>query len=181
MTSSSDVRVGTEPQLRLDPGRQALLAHDSLQPPVGLLPPTAYENLLVVSPASPDTVQRVLEDAGADVDSIGQIPLSATDYDYDGPMWTSPVVEPSDLTGLSMRFSRTIERMQRGHGWVLFDDFNTLFLYSDSEKVIRLFDHLTERARDNEIRSVFTVVRDAMDDRTYARLCNTVDTEIDVR
>ena len=45
----------------------------------------------------------------------------------------------------------------------------------------RFLGHVTQRTREAGVRSAITVVRDAMDDQTYASLQRAVDTEIDLR
>lgn len=181
MTSHSDIQSTQDRKLRLDTGTQALVAHDSLHPSLSLLPPAAYQQLLIVSPRSPARIERLVHEAGGDVSTVGHLPLAATDHGYDGPMWTSQSIDPSDLTGLSMQYNRALGALEDGHGWVLFDDFNTLLLYADTERVARFLDHITQRARDAGVRGAITVVRDAMDDQTYATLQRAVDTEIDLR
>lgn len=181
MTSHSDVQSTRERELRLDAGAQALVAHDSLHPSLSLLPPAAYQQLLIVSPRSPATVERLVREAGGDVSTVGHLPLAATDHGYDGPMWTTQSIDPSDLTGLSMQYNRALGALEDGHGWVLFDDFNTLLHYTDTERATRFLDHITQRARDAGVRSAVAVVRDAMDDQSYAALQRAVDIEVDLR
>lgn len=181
MTSHSDVQSTQDRQLRLDAGGQALVAHDSLHPSLSLLPPAAYQQLLIVSPRSPATIERLVDEAGGDVATVGHLPLAATAHEYDGPMWAAESIDPSDLTGLSMRYNRALNALEDGHGWVLFDDFNTLLLYTGAERVVRFLGHITQQTRDAGVRGVFAVVRDAMDDQTYTSLQRAVDTEVDLR
>jgi hypothetical protein len=181
MTSRSDTQSVGEQYLRLDAGTQALVACDSLQPSLSLLPPSAYGNLLVVSPKSPRAVERTIRESGGDVEKVGHLPLASTAHGYDGPMWTAEAIDPSDLTGLSMQYSRAIEALAADHGWVLFDEFNALLLYCDGDRVVRFLDHTARQTREADLRGVYTVVRDAMDDRTFASLRNVVDTDVDVR
>lgn len=179
MTSQGSVQSGGDRQLRLESGTQALLTHDSLQSSVTLLPPSAYQNLLIVSPRSPASIERTLQEVGADLSKVGLLPLASTPHGYDGPLWTGPSIEPSDLTGLSMQYTRALHGLDADHGWVLFDDFNALLLYNDARRVIRLLDHLVQRTREADLRGVFTVVGDAMDDRTFASVRSIVDTDLD--
>ncbi|MFB6189855.1 MAG: hypothetical protein ABEI57_08215 [Halapricum sp.] len=181
MTSHGDVQPSADRQLRLDADTQALVAHDSLHPSLSLLPAAAYQQLLIVSPRPPSAIERLVRESGGDLSAVGHLPLAATDHGYDGPLWTTDSIDPSDLTGLSMQYNRALAPLDAGHGWVLFDDFNTLLLYTTAERVVRFFDHLTQRTRTAGVRGVFTVVRDAMDDQTYASLQRFVDTEVDLR
>lgn len=181
MTSSGDVQSTTSRHLRLDSADQALVARDSLRPSLSLLPAAAFDQLLILSPRSPARVERLVREASGDVSSVGHLPLAATDHDYHGPMWTVDSIDPSDLTGLSMQYNRALQVLEADHGYVLFDDFNTLMLYTDAERVVRFLDHLTQRTREAGVRGVFTVVRDAMDDQTYSMLQRCFDTELDLR
>lgn len=181
MTSQSDVKTGNEPYLRLEAGVQALVAHDSLHPSVSVLPPSAYQNLLVVSPKSPTAVERLLEDVGADVSNVGHLPLASTSHGYSGSMWAASATDPSDLTGLSMRYTRALRALDATRSWVLFDDFNTLIPYNEADRVVRFLTHLSQVTRKGAHRGVYTVVRDAMGDQTYSRLRNVLDAEHDLR
>ncbi|QIO23128.1 hypothetical protein [Haloarcula sp. JP-L23] len=168
-------------ELRLDPGAQALLSLDTMQSPFRELPPSAYANLLVVSSTAPDDVASVLDDAGADLSRVGQIPITGSEVDYDGPMWTSDPVVPDDLTGLSMRLSRVVNSLGAGRGWLVFDNLNVFLLYAREERVLRFFDHVATLARNHEIYGVYTLVRDAIDDQTYERIRRSFDVEVDRR
>jgi hypothetical protein len=181
MTSQGDIHTIGDQRLHLDSGDQALVAHDSLHPSVSLLPPGAYQNLLVVSPRPASAVARQVTEAGGNLNRVGHLPLVSSEQGYDGPMWTAPSVDPSDLTGLSMQYARALGGLTPEHGWVLFDDFNTLLAYNDADRVVKLLTHLTQQTSEREIRGVYTVVRDAMDDETFARLQNIVERDIDVR
>ena len=181
MTSSSDTRATGEHHLRIDPGSQVLVSTDSLHPSVSLLPPSASDHLLIVSTKSPARIERAVRGVGGDVSKVGHIPLGSTPLEYDGAMWTGRRTDPSDLTGLSMQYSRALSALEPDHGWVLFDNFNTLLLYSDESRVVRFLNYLTRRTGDAEVRGVYTVVRDAVDDDTYAAMSNVVDSSLDVR
>jgi len=181
MTSSSDTRGTGEQQFRIDPGSQVLVSTDSLHPSVSLLPPRAYDHLLIVSTKSPVRIERAVRGVGGDISNVGHIPLGSTPLEYDGPMWTGRRTGPSDLTGLSMQYSRALDALEPEHGWVLFDNFNTLLLYSDEDRVVRFLNYLTRQTSDAEVRGVYTVVRNAVDDDTYAALSNAVDSSLDVR
>lgn len=170
MTSRSDVQNGRDQYLRLEVGQQVLVSQDSLRPSVAMLPPAAYGNLLVVSPKTPGAIADLIDDIGGDIGRVGHIPLASTPTSYDGPMWTGKAVEPGDLTGLSMQFTRALSGLVPEHGWVLFDDFNTLLAYNESEQVVDLLNHLTRKARERDIRGVYSVVEAAMPEQTYRAL-----------
>lgn len=152
-----------------------------MQRPLGLLPASAYENLLVVSSDAPPAVEEVLVDQGVDPSNVGMIPISGSAIEYDGPLWTSEPVVPDDLTGLSMRFSSALDALQPGIGWVMFDSLNVLLLYAQEDRVCRFIDHVTTTTRNRDVRGVYTVVRDAVDDATYETIQRSFDQELDFR
>ncbi|MBV0922822.1 hypothetical protein KTS45_01280 [Halomicroarcula limicola] len=180
MRSDEDA-VGVADGLGLETGQQALLSIDSMQSPLRELPPSAYANLLVVASTTPATVAGELSAAGADLRTVGQIPISGSESNYDGPMWTCDPLVPDDLTGLSMRLSRGLDALGAGRGWVLFENLNVFLLYASEDRVVRFLDHAATLARERDIRGVYALVRDAVDDETYARLRRTVDVERDCR
>lgn len=181
VTSQSDVQGAGERALRVEAGNQMLVSHDSLTPSASLLPAGAADQLLVVSAKSPQAIERALADLGRDVSKVGHLPLGSTDIEYDGPLWTGPTIEPSDLTGLSMQYARALDALEPDHGWVLFDDINALLLYSDPDRVVRFLDHIVQQTREADVRGVYTVVRDAMSDQEYSALANVLDGSADLR
>ncbi|WP_324758061.1 DUF7504 family protein [Haloarcula sp. GH36] len=181
MSSNDDVGRSSEEKFRLDTGGQALVSVSTMQSPIRELPPTAYENLLVVSASAPEEVAETLDTAGVALTSVGHIPISGSETAYQGEMGVCEPFVPDDLTGLSMRLSRAFEALEDGLGWVVFDNLNVFLMYAAEERVVRFFDHTTTQARKHGICGSYGVVRDAVDDSTYARLRRCVDTEIDLR
>lgn len=181
MSSGNDVRSNAEESLQLAAGQQALLSIPSVGTPLQYLPPGATDNLLVISSDSPDDVAETLDGMGADVSNVGLIPVSGSRVDYDGPMHVSERIVPDDLTGLSMRISEALDALEAGRGWVVFDRINVFLLYADEERVLRFLDHVSATAHEAELRGLFCVVRDAVDEQTYAKIKRRVDREIDVR
>jgi hypothetical protein len=169
MTSTSDAAVGGD-ERQVRPGRQELVSLSSMDSALSVLPPKAAENLLLLSPASPKQVELNVIDSGLELDSVGLVPISSTNHGYDGPLWTTQQVAPSDLTGLSMRFAEAVQHLTRGTGWVVFDSLNVLLMYADESHVYRLVDHLIRENRDRNLRGVYTVVREAIGQQTYATL-----------
>lgn len=167
--------------IAIEAGTQALVSVASMQTPLWHLPPSAYDNLLVVSSTAPADVAEQLHRAGADLHAVGQIPVSGSEVEYDGPMWTCQRVVPDDLTGLSMRLSRAMTGLDGDRGWLLFDSLNVFLMYASEERVVRFFDHVASQTRQRDVRGVYALVRDALDDQTDARLCRCVDVEIDRR
>lgn len=181
MSSENDTNAIADEPLRVDAGTQLLVSVSSMQQPFSLLPTGTAGNLLVVSSQAPATVEQALRDRGIDPATAGLIPISGSEIEYDGPLWTSAPVVPDDLTGLSMRFTRALDALEPGHGWVLFDSLNALAMYAREDRVCRCFDHLVEKARERELRGVYTIVADALDDETTRSFERSVDRTIDRR
>lgn len=158
-----------------------MLSIDTMQSPIRELPPSAYDNLLVVSSTAPKDVASTLDDAGADMQRVGQIPITGSAVTYDGPMWTCDPLAPDDLTGLSMQLSRAMNGLEAGRGWLLFDNLNVFLLYASEDRVLRFFDHVSGLAHERGVYGVYALVRDAIDDRTYELLRRTFDVESDRR
>lgn len=148
--------------------------------PLDQLPPEAYRNLLVVTTTKPTKkVEEAIRSGGGDPADVGVVPVSGSKADYDGPLWTADRVDPSDLTGLSMRFAQASKYLQPGNGWVVFDNLTVLLMYAPEQRVYRLLASVTSTLRDREIRGLYGVVRTAMDDGTYNRLLGLFDEELE--
>lgn len=163
------------PALSLDPGEQALVSVPSMGTPLTYLPDDAFDNLLVVSAtASPSKVEAVVERRGGDPSAVGVIPVTGSPGEYDGPLWTTDPVDPSDLTGISMRLSTALNYVLSG-GWVVFDNVNVLLMYGREEQVYRLLDSVSDGVRERDARGAFCTVREAVTDETYDRLAGLFD------
>jgi hypothetical protein len=159
----------------LSPGEQALVSVPSMGSPLSVLPDEAFENLLVVSAtAAPDKVEAIVRRRGGDPQKVGVIPVTGSQVEYDGPLWTTDAVDPSDLTGISIRFSKAMEYVMRG-GWVVVDNVNILLMYGREEQVFRLFESVVSSARAKEAAGAYCTVRDAVTDQTYSRFRNSCD------
>lgn len=181
MSSGNDLRREQVDRLALDAGEQVLAvlrAHDRA---LGRLPPAAYENLLVVSSARPADVERRVRELDADPSSVGLIPVSASPVEYDGDVWATEAIAPDDLTGLSMRLSRAMDALAPGHGWLLVDSVDVFLLYADEDRVFPFLDHVAGQAAERDVRGVYAVARDAVDDRAFSNLRRAVDREVDLR
>jgi len=152
-----------------------------METPFSFLPANTSGNILIVSSKAPATVEQALRSHGLDPSTAGLIPIAGSEIDYDGPLWTSDPVVPDDLTGLSMRFTSALDALEPGHGWVLFDSLNALAMYAQRDRVCRCFDHLAEKAREHEIRGVYTVGADALDQEALSSFKRSVDQVIDKR
>lgn len=181
MSSENDTQAIAGEQLRVDPGEQVLVPIDSMQQPLSLLPSTVTGNVLIVSSKSPAEVEQRLRDRGIDLSTVGLIPIAGSEIAYDGPLWTCDPVVPDDLTGLSMRFTRALDALEPGHGWVLFDALNALVMYADRERVCRFFEHVTTKSGDRDIRGIYAAATDALDDEVHNSFSRSVDRVLDGR
>lgn len=181
MSSGNDGRENGAESLRVDPGTQALVALSSMQWSLRLLPAEAYKNLLVVTTSSPDDVERAMAEMDVDPSNVGVVPVTGSPVDYDGPVATTGGIVPDDLTGVSIRYSEAIDALTAGRGWVLVDALGEFLLYGDEERVFKFLDHVTAQTRDRDLRGVYAVAKDAVEDATYASLQGTVDREFDLR
>jgi hypothetical protein len=146
-----------------------LVSVPSMGSPLSLLPDEAFENLLVVSAtADPDKVESLVERRGGDPQKVGVIPVTGSPIEYDGPLWTTDRVDPSDLTGVSIRLSKALSYVMTG-GWVVFDSLNVFLMYGREEQVRRLIGSITDAVRSREARGAYCIVRDAVTDETYSR------------
>jgi len=181
VSSENSTQGFDDGQLRVDPGTQALVSITSMEQPLSVLPANVSGKVLVVSSSAPASVEEMLRDLGVDVSTAGLIPIAGSDIEYDGPLWTSEPVLPDDLTGLSMRYTRALDALEPGHGWVLFDALNALLMYAQRDRVCRFFDHVTSKARERELRGIYTVASDALDDEAFNSFKRSVDRAVDSR
>lgn len=180
VSSENGVRSDASGRLQLAAGEQALVAVPAIRSSLRYLPPDATDNALLVSSESPGDVEESLEGMGAHPSNVGMIPVSGSRVEYDGPLHVAERVVPDDLTGLSMQVSTAIDALVPGRGWIVFDRLNVFLLYADERRVLRFLDHVAATARDANLRGLFCVVPDAIDARTYEKVKQRVDREIDV-
>lgn len=167
--ASSDCRPPENCPLDLRPGEVALARLAARGSAVEHLPRSAYDNLLVVTVAAPRTVETAVRAAGGDPANVGVVPVSASPLSYDGPCWTAERVSPSDLTGVSIQFSRGERYLADGAGWVVVDGLGTMLMYTEEENLYRLFSHLIGRARERRLRHVTGIVDNVVSSETLAR------------
>lgn len=150
-------------------GEQVLVSVPSMGSPLSVLPDEAFENLLVVSAtAAPEKVESLVERRGGDPQKVGVVPVTGSASEYDGPVWTTDPVDPSDLTGVSIRVSKALEYVMTD-GWVVFDSVNVFLMYGREDQVYRLVDSVVDSVRIREARGAYCMVRDAVTDETYSR------------
>ena len=179
--AGGDERAGEAPDvdgLAIEAGDQALLAVPSMRNPLELLPDHAFDNLLVATVRSPAKIERHVDRRGLDPQRVGVVPLSNADNEYEGPLWTSRRLSPTDLTGISIECSRGGQYLRRGEGWFVLDNIHTLLMYSDDRRVYQLLDSLRASMGQREIRGCYAVVR-ATVGTEYQRYRTLFDVEID--
>ncbi|QGA82789.1 hypothetical protein [Halomicrobium sp. LC1Hm] len=181
MRSENDTQGLGDRRLRVEPGTQVLVSMPSMQRSLSLLPRGVTGNVVLVSSTPPATVERRLRERGLAVERVGLVPVTGSEPEYDGPLWTSEPVVPDDLTGLSMRFTSALGALDAGHGWVLFDALDVLAMYAHQDRVCRFFDHVTTAARDRTLRGVYTITGDALDDQLADSFARSVDRVVDAR
>lgn len=131
---------------------------------------------MVATTQKPHRIESAVESGGGNPPDVGVIPISGSRSKYDGPLWTTDRVDPSDLTGLSMRFSDASRYLQPGDGWVIVDNVTVLLMCAPEENVYRLLSSMAANLR-GDIRGLYGVVRSAMDGSTYQRFLGAFDGE----
>lgn len=160
----------------LDAGTQALFYRSGAQVSFGFLPDAAFENLLVVSTtALPSRIERAVDECGADPARVGVVPVTGSTVAYDGPLWVAKRTAPSDLTGVSIRLSEALRHVRPGRGWVVFDNVTTLFMYAQTDRVIRFLETVVEAVRERGGRGVYVALPGALAPESRERLEDIVD------
>lgn len=154
----------------LAPGMQAIAPVSADADPLSALPPQAYRNLLVISTRqTPNRVEATLRRLDHDATNVGVIPVSAAPTDYDGPLWTTEPVQPADLTGIAIRTSEAIRYLEPGRGWVLLDALTLLLMYADESRVHRFTNALMRNLASMNVRGIYCLCPDAVEERTVER------------
>jgi hypothetical protein len=162
-------------------GEQSICSVGPMEDPLGYLPSGAFESLVVVSTrGDPNRVEEKVADAGGDPSNVFVVPVTGSAVRYDGPLQVARRTAPSDMTGVGVRFTEALNRVE-GPAWVLVDNLNVFLMYSEEKRVYRFTDSLTGKARNADARGLYCTVRDAVSDDTYARFRPLFDAEIDLR
>jgi len=171
---------GRTEYLALSPGTQALVRMPSMRSPLWTLPPEAFENLLVVSATHPPSaVERLVVDRGGDPAKTGVVPVSGSPVSYDGPLWTSDVVSPANLSGIDDGVAAALRYVKPGEGWIVLDNVNVLLMYASRTGVEGLARALVSQGRPRRARGVFSVVPEALSAATYRSFVDVFDTTVD--
>ncbi|WP_135827543.1 DUF7504 family protein [Halorussus halobius] len=163
-------------------GEQVLVTTDGGTFELGALPDGAFENLLVVSVGT--TARKMesrLRQLGRPLNSVGVVPVSPSTDDYTGPLWCEENVYPSDLTGVSIAFSRAYRHLREGRGWVVFDNLSVLLMYSRPERLHRLVDSFVRQCRSKGLRGVYVVDERSVEPSTVERFEQVVDRTLPAR
>ncbi|MFD1526501.1 DUF7504 family protein, partial [Halolamina salina] len=129
---------------------------------------------------APGRVEEAVRAGGGDPADVGIVPVSASPVRYGGPCWVAERVSPSDLTGISIQFSRGERYLREGAGWVVVDGLGTLLMYNEEGKLYRLFSHLVGRARERQFRHVTGVDPGVLTSETLARFQGLHDRSIEL-
>lgn len=169
MASSEAKERQPAAELALDPGELVLVESPSLRRLLRRLPDEAFRNLLVLTVRQPKRVEHIVREAGHDPTRVGVIPISASDIAYDGPCWTADRVSPSDLTGISIQFSKGYQHLIEGQGWVVFDGLGTMLMYANERKLFHLLSYIAAQTRARDLRGVAGVAPAVASKETMAR------------
>ncbi len=181
-TDEEDAETAGDPPeyLTLSPGTQSLVRMPSMRSPLWTLPPEAFENLLVVSATHPpSTVERLVVDRGGDPAKTGVVPVSGSPVSYDGPLWTSDVVSPANLSGIDDGVASALRYVKPGDGWIVVDNVNVLLMYASRTGVEGLVRSLLSQGRRRRARGVFSVVPEALSAATYRSFVDVFDSTVD--
>lgn len=168
-------------RLTVKTGEQTLVSVDTMSSVVGDLPEEAYENLLVISSSPPSRIERAIRDAGGDPNKCGHVPVTGSPVTYEGPLWTTEPVAPSDLTGISIRYSTAMKHVSSGSGWFCLDGLQLLLMYADRDRVSSFVSELARRTRGRDVTGVYGIASDTVDDETYDLLRPAFDASVDHR
>jgi hypothetical protein len=170
-----------DPEPTLAPGTQAIAPVSADADPLSALPPPAYRNLLVISTRqTPNHVEATLRRVDCDTTNVGVVPVSAAPTEYDGPLWTTESVQPADLTGIAIRTSEAIQHLESGRGWVLLDALTLLLMYADESRVHRFTNALMRNLASKNVRGIYCLCPDAVDDQVAERFRALGTDEIDL-
>lgn len=175
MTAEFDTRT-----VDLAAGEVAFCVQPSGQGVVDVLPESALENLLLVTTdGNLGKLERAVEARGGDPRRVGVVPVTGTSVNYDGPLWVTDRVGPSDLTGVSIQFSKAFEHVQPDEGWVAVDSLGVLAMYASTERLFRLMDAVVSAVRGRNARAVLSTADGVLGERAAMQYRGLADEEVD--
>ncbi|WP_435099275.1 DUF7504 family protein [Halarchaeum sp. P4] len=167
------------PLASLEPGSVVLYEHPSGERVVESLPRDAFDNLLVLTTRGDlARLERTVTSHGGTPGRVGVVPITGATVDYTGPLWITKQVAPSDLTGISIRFSEAFRHVEPGAGWVVVDNLGVLAMYVEEERLYRLVDSIASAVRKRDARCVLATTTGVLGERSLARLRDTADEKI---
>lgn len=167
------------PLASLAAGEVALCVHSSGTRVVDSLPESAFENALVLTTDGDlERLERAVERRGGDPRRVGVVPITGSDVTYDGPLWTTPRVSPSDLTGVSIQFSEGFDHVRPDEGWVVVDSLGVLAMYVDQQRLFRLVDSIANAARGRDARCVLATAEGVLGERALTQFRGLADREV---
>ncbi|GGL25147.1 hypothetical protein GCM10009037_05880 [Halarchaeum grantii] len=166
----------------LSAGAVALYTLPSGERPLSAIPRAGFENLLVLSTSADlERLERAVAARGGDPAHVGVVPITGTTVDYDGPLWTTERANPSDLTGISIRFSEAFAHVRPGVGWVVVDNLGVLSMYVSEERLVRFVESITSATRERNAHCVLAATEGVLGERTLARLEGLTDRTVSAR
>ncbi|QDX40366.1 hypothetical protein [Salarchaeum sp. JOR-1] len=160
-----------------EPGAQLLVSRSNQSAAIAPLPTDADRILVATYRDTPNRLERRLSDHGIDPRTVTVIPVSGTDLDYAGPLTVTDRVAPSDLTGLGIRLSNTIDDLHAGD-WLYVRGLSAALMYVTSDRLYRFLDFLTRAARERDLRGAYEFYRPALSDTVHARFRTLFDDEL---
>ncbi|MUV61382.1 hypothetical protein [Halobacterium sp. CBA1126] len=146
---------------------------------VDALPASAFGNLLLVTTDGHlERLEESIAARGGDPECVGVVPVTGTEIDYDGPLWVTERVAPSDLTGVSIQFSKAFEHVKPDEGWVVVDSVGVLSMYVSGERLFRLLDALAGAVRGRNARGVLATADGVLGEASMTKLRGLADEEI---
>ncbi|MFC3477275.1 DUF7504 family protein [Halobacterium litoreum] len=153
----------------LSAGEVVLCVHPSGDRIVEVLPPAAFENLLLLTTNGDLRRLERIVSAHGNPNRVGVVPITGSSVNYDGPLWTTDRVNPGDLTGVSIQFSEAFKHVRPDDGWVVVDNIGVLSMYVSRERLFRLVDSVANAVRERNARCVLATARGVLGESGLAQ------------
>lgn len=164
----------------LDPGQQVLLSFDQRTNIVNYLPETVDEAVIVAIRATPEEVDTTLQAQAIDPMHVVVIPVGLDNPTYQGVLELTEVVRPSDLATLGRRITDRLEETDGTRDWLVIDDLIVPLMYSGDERVLSFLRSIANRVRQNDIKAIYGIERNAVSARTYNQLSAICEYRVDL-
>ncbi len=144
-------------ELSLAAGEQGILYDEPLDCPFKTLPTDAFENLLIVTFRSPRIIEDALKSHGHDIDNVGVIPISSEPQLPPTEIAHTDPANPNDPTDLSIKFTKSLDCLSDGEGWVVFEKCDLLNMYLENDTSRRFMKYMIEEVQNRDHRGVYEV------------------------